>query len=90
MNIDTRKRFREGPHSKAWHDITASNVFASACEAALILTVERMPKCSDMTSSAANDWRVQGARLFIDSLANLTEPEPTKPPTAPRRLDHKV
>lgn len=90
MNIDSRKRFRESEHGKSWHDTVMSNAYASAVETAMVVTQQALPPAPDMATAAANDWRMQGARLFAKTLSDLTEVAPEQPKTTVRKLNYKV
>lgn len=89
MNIDARKRFKEGPHGKMWGDFVASEAFNAAAEAALVSMAQSLPPAPELATAAANDWRMQGARLILGHLMNLTESEPAKPEQR-KRYNYKV
>jgi hypothetical protein len=76
MTIDSRDRFKKGPHAKDWNQATASETYSAAIEAALLTMIASQP--SD--SAAANYYRLEGARTFIGILTNLTTEKPDLPP----------
>jgi|GEM_PF-4751059 hypothetical protein len=90
MNLDAKKRFNAGEHSKLWHDLVTSAAFGSASEAALVTMLAGLPKPSDLATAAANDWRMQGARMFLEQLMNLTEIALDKKPAPANRINYKV
>lgn len=52
----------------------------SALDAAMLQLIYETSKAQDMGVSAANNFRLEGARLFKDIFLTLSEPEPkTKP-----------
>jgi hypothetical protein len=73
MNFDPKKAFNESDHAKVWHDVVASKGFHAAAEAALANMQMNLPTPPDMATAAANDWRMQGARRFLNELMTLTE-----------------
>jgi hypothetical protein len=90
MNLDAKKRFNAGEHSKLWHDLVTSAAFNAASEAALVTMLAGLPKPSDLATAAANDWRMQGARMFLEQLMNLTEIAAEKKPARGMALDYKA
>ena len=66
MTIDNRDRFKKGPHAKAWSDITASEAFVEAVNAAMLVML------SQQKPDAEASTRLEGARHFLGILSNLT------------------
>ena len=91
MIFDPRKRFNESDYAKQWHDTVASNSFAAAVEAAMLITQTDFRNAPDMGTAAANAWRMDGAQKFLANLMSLTEKaEPKSAPRSIRPLDYKA
>ena len=91
MNFDPKKAFNESDHAKVWHDVVASKGFHAAAEAALSNMQMNLPTAPDMATAAANDWRMQGARRFLNELMTLTEQgSPQKDKTVHRPLNYRA
>lgn len=85
-----KERFRKSLHSKGWNDVVDSAQFQSAADAAVLEFHSRLGTPSDMGTSAANEWKRQGARDFLHVLMTLTaEEQPKRKPTS-GTLSHTV
>ena len=73
MILDHKKRFRDTPHAKIWHDATASEWFQSGLQAGLLELLKSLTAPQELGAAAANDFRRQGAQLLVSTLLNLTE-----------------
>lgn len=90
MTLNPRQRFKENNAlSKGWDDFVVSTQFEQAAQAAMWAAEGAMPPTTDMGTAAANEFRRQGMRLFLDQLMNLCQVGTVKatPPTV-RNLDH--
>ncbi len=61
-------------YAQKWANVVSSDVFAEATSAAMLHLAFGLPPAQDLNTAAANDLRMQGARLFLVHLASLTDP----------------
>lgn len=80
MIIDYRKSFRESEAAKGWNNVSASEMFAQASAAAMLIFAGQCPGAEAM----------KGAQTFLAILASLTDPEPKKSISATSNLTHKI
>ena len=73
MILNVQQQFLKGPHSKRWHEATAEEWFLSGLSASLAHLNQRLPFALDFNQSAANNFRMEGARELIRVILNLTE-----------------
>jgi hypothetical protein len=88
MILDARKNFRESDHSKVLFDAVASAWFQAGASAALITMQRNLSSPSDMGSAAANEFRLQGARQFLDIFMSLSDPETQRARLPSGNLNH--
>jgi len=81
MAIDPRKRFRESPYGKTWHDAVAADWFQEGLQAAIASMALAGVDVGDGTQAAAAYFRMEGAKKLITTMMNLCEipPEPKAP-----------
>ena len=86
--ITPRARFRADPANKGWQDVADSTLFHRAAEAAFAEMGNRLNAPADMTTAAAHAWQLDGAKIFLATLMDLSLPDqaPSKP--VRQNLDH--
>lgn len=68
-------RFLEGPHQKAWSDLTASTMWAEAVMLVRSHLAIQFANPTDPTAGA----KMAGANAALSCLSNLSEPAPKIP-----------
>lgn len=86
--IDPRDKFIKGPFGKTWLDVVDSEQFQTAAQTALAQMQLNTSAPPDMASAAAGQWRMEGAKLFLQTLMGLTEPAPQRNRTNGINLNH--
>jgi hypothetical protein len=90
ITFSPREAFRKSDAAKAWNDASASEVFMKASAAALLQMVMEL-QSADGNQAASNQYRIEGAKMMLRNLMNLTSSDPTKRDLpANQNLDHKV
>ena len=89
--LEPKQAFIDSPQSKLWENVAESEMMRMAISAAMLQMHGSMGFPNVATEAAANDFRMQGARIFASILINLTTP----PEQLPQRkdvgnLDHSV
>lgn len=77
MILDHKKRFKESPHHKIWHEASAADWFQTGLQVSMLEVQRSLPPAQDHGTAAANAFRLQGAQLLLSTLLNLTETTPT-------------
>lgn len=92
MILSARKRFEDTPVAKAWVDVAASETFSKAAEASLLIVQDQFSRTPDASTAAANCYRLEGARVFLETLAGLglAPAEKSKNAGMPANLKHNV
>lgn len=90
MILDHKKRFRESPANKPWHDATASDWFHAGLATAMLEVSKNLPAPQEMGAAAANAFRLQGAQLMLTTILNLTEPTTTPKPKVEQNLNFEA
>jgi hypothetical protein len=91
ITIDHRRAFSESPHAKTWENVSASEVFIAAVNAAMLQMQSNQGYAKDGFQVQQNTFRMEGARLFAEELMNLTTPKPLSVERADiGNLDHTV
>lgn len=82
---------RNKSNVKQWNEMTGSRVMQEAALAAWAQMNLDMSGGLDGNLAAANDFRRQGAKMFLDKLLGLTDPEAPqpKPVGPPANLDYR-
>lgn len=78
MILNVQQQFLKGPHSKRWHEASAEEWFLAGLSASLAHLNDTLPYAQDLNQSAANNFRMEGARQLIRVLLNLTDQPETK------------
>lgn len=68
MTINNQARFKNGPHSKAWAQIAASDMFTEVVNAAMLIMVSQQGN----DQPTAQFFRLEGARQIVGIMLNLT------------------
>lgn len=74
-----KERFLKTPDAAILAELVTRPAFLDCLDAALLQMVYNIGDTTDGNISAANQFRLQGARRFISELLTLPEP-PTKAP----------
>lgn len=90
MILDHKKRFRESPANKPWHDATATEWFQAGLATAMLEVAKNLPQPQEMGAAAANAFRIQGAQLMLSTILNLTESAPLPKPTVEQNLNFQA
>lgn len=88
--MNHKETFQKSPFAKGWLDLVDSAQFQAAANAAMLHFHDCVQPSTDMSSSAASEWRRQGARQFLAILMGLTLNPQQKPPLTGSKLDHTV
>lgn len=72
--IDPRESFLKSTFGKTWLDVVDSAQFQSAAQTALAQMQINGACPPDLASAAAGQWRMEGAKIFLQTLMSLTEP----------------
>lgn len=90
MTDSPKQRFNKTTHSKTWAEVVDNPQFKAAADAAILQYGVKLGTPKEMNEAAANEFRRQGARDFLETLtglAILSEPE-AKPKS--KTVDHTV
>lgn len=88
--MNAKQRFLENKAAVEAHaELTASNSFRSACDAAMIELSNSLGSASDMNHAAANAYRMEGARAYLQKLLTLADSEPERR-TTEKHLNYKA
>lgn len=91
IEINPKQAFVDSPHGKLWDNVAASEMMRNATSAAMLQMHGSMGFPNGMDEAAANDFRMQGARIFQSILVNLTTPISELPKRKDTgNLDHSV
>jgi hypothetical protein len=91
IEINPKQAFIDSPQSKLWANVASSEMMTVAIGAAMLQMQYSMAPSDSADSAAANDFRMQGARIFAYSLLNLTTPIEDLPKRKDTgNLDHSV
>lgn len=71
ITLDHKSRFKSSSHAKAWGQVTASETYVEAVNAAMLVML------SQQKPDAECSTRLEGARHFLGILSNLTTEIPT-------------
>ena len=86
-----KEQFMQGKHAKTWVDWSASAAFIEAANFALLQYAQQVtPGSNDQVAAYANHFRLEGARQFLQVLANLAIKHETPKRTPPGQLDHQA
>ena len=89
--IDPKKDFQDKAESvKRWNEITGSKLMQDAALAAWAQFNLDLTTPSEMASSAANEWKRQGAKAFLQTLLSLTDKPAIPPQTKIRDLNRNA
>ena len=92
MDFSPKADFAKGPSAAAWSDVAASKLFTEAAGAAM-LQMQANLGMATAERVTAHCYQMEGARIFLSILLNLTTPPETvtRPKTQlPDNLDHKI
>lgn len=90
--IAPREKFQELAKASKWRwqDTVDSAQFQAAVDAAMLQMLLNHSRPPDMATAASFQWRMDGAKTFLQILMGLTEPT-SAPPTWPGdNLDHRI
>lgn len=90
MNESPRQRFQKTSNAKLWLDVADSPQFKSAADASMLQYGLRLGYPKDMVEAAANEFRRQGAREFLDMLTNIAVVGEPEPKVKAKGVDHSV
>jgi hypothetical protein len=82
MDFSPKSDFAKGPRAAQWTDVASSALLREAVGAAMLEMQARMGFVSNVNDAAANTFKMEGARIFLSILMNLTTP----PSEAPKRV----
>ena len=90
MNLTPREDFRLSIHARGWTDLCVSTQFENAAKTALLEVQRNLTiATNDREVAASNNFRLQGARLFLETLMSLTDTEST-PKVTPTGLNYRT
>jgi hypothetical protein len=69
--MTAKQRFQASDFVKGWNDLVDSKQFEFAADMAVLQLMETLPIMPDQAGAAANEYRRQGAILFLQILQNL-------------------
>jgi hypothetical protein len=81
LDFSPKATFAKGPHAAAWTDVASSALFREAASAAMLQMQANIGTALSNESAIANARQMEGARIFLSILMNLTTP----PEGAPKR-----
>lgn len=92
MNLNPKARFQvENPEArKLIADVSANPLFLRSIEVALLELAYQESTSPDSGVAAATHHRLAGARAFVHTLLNLSEPLPQRKTDTKANLDHTV
>jgi hypothetical protein len=91
IEINPKQAFIDSPQSKLWANVASSEMMRSAISAAMLQMHGSMGFPNGANEAAANDFRMQGARIFASILVNLATPIEDLPKRKDTgNLDHSV
>jgi hypothetical protein len=91
MDLNPKQDFQNSPHAKAWDEACDTAVFRAAACAALLQMEANAEFTFEPSMSSVLNQRMQGARIFLSILMNLTRKTPAgKPLAKSANLDHSV
>lgn len=91
MNLSPKQRFKANTDLVAgFNDIVDSSKMQAAFDAAFLEFTLNLPVCNDMQTAAANGYRTEGARRFLNTLQGLNSDTPKQSRNDTGNLDHKV
>lgn len=73
MRVAPRERFKQTAHAKDWANMSVSATFVAASDCALLHFAETLTPAIDMTTAAANHYRLEGAKSLLRVLAGLSD-----------------
>lgn len=91
ITLNPKQTFLNGPHSKTWDNVVASEMFQAAVSAAMLQMQVDQRVITDGFQAQRNSFHMEGANYFVSVLMNLTTV--TKPPQSVQdsgNLDHSV
>lgn len=86
-----KKDFLKSPHAKQWANLSASETYRVATDAAMLEALESASSNNnDPQAAMANHFRMEGARRYRKILTELADPGETPQRTEVGQLDHNV
>jgi hypothetical protein len=85
MDFSPKSDFAKGPRAAQWTDVASSALLREAVGAAMLQMQSNqgfVTPLSDTNKAAAHCFHMEGARIFLSILMNLTTP----PSEAPKRV----
>jgi hypothetical protein len=79
MEFSPKSNFAKGPSAAAWTEVASSALLRESAGAAMLEMQARSGFVSNFNDAAANNFKMEGARIFLSILMNLTTP-PTETP----------
>lgn len=74
-----KQRFLEVKSAVSEHaNVTSRDSFAIACDFAMLDLINKLPPANDMGTAAANYWRINGAKEYLEGLMQLAEHTKTR------------
>lgn len=86
MTLDPKAQFRKSPVCKAHIELVAMEGVHESLHTALAHYALKMQSYPDMATAAAQAWRLQGAKEFIDIWLNLGESTQVRKPEQNQNL----
>lgn len=90
MDFTPKLTFAKGPSAQAWTDVASSALFREAASAAMLQMQANLGIAVTVEGVTANCRQMEGARIFLAVLMNLTTPpeEALKRPTSENLKHH--
>ena len=82
MDFSPKANFAKGAYAAPWTEIASSALLREVAGAAMLEMQARMGFVSNVNDAAANTFKMEGARIFLSILMNLTTP----PEEMPKRI----
>lgn len=70
-----KTRFTQTPDAQTFRALVASLAFERAADAALLQFVNNLALSANIEQAAANEFRTQGAKLFLQLLCDIGRPD---------------
>jgi len=79
MDFSPKANFAKGPTAAAWTEVASSTLFREAVGVAMLQMQANLGMAGGFDESCAHNYNMEGARIFLATLMNLTTP-PEAPP----------
>lgn len=89
--MNYREDFLQTPEAQQFRGIVTMRAFEEASKVAmLVFTEQHCSSESDPAQASANNFRLDGARQFLNVLQTIAKERPPRKPLKSAQLNHKV